>query len=150
MLAHIFSRYLQITDWTIISTQTIKNNNLLSIFNGYDKDIHCLVDIDSLSLLDERGQEITIYSIDRDAIACRKAIVNEDSRSCSVFVKLSKIQSLFNPSGAFLAVDSHNCNIENDHPIHIDTYPVAFLRDIGNVQADSIPSCFYSMITRIN
>ena len=91
-----------------------------------------------------------MYSIERDAIACRKAIVNEDSRPCSVFVELSKILSLFNPSGAFLAVDSHNCNIEDDHPIHINTYSIAFLRDIGNVQADSISSCFYPMITRIN
>ena len=69
---------------------------------------------------------------------------------CSILVNLSNIQALFNPYTFHHDDSESNSNLEDPHFVHINAYPLVFLRTIGNIQTNGIPSCFYPLLTNIN
>jgi hypothetical protein len=67
-------------------------------------------------------------------------------------VDLSNIQALFD-SYRFRNDDSSSTSssdLEDPYEVHVQAYPLAFLRSFGNIQADGIPCCFYPELAKIN
>jgi hypothetical protein len=116
-------------------------------------------DLKNHPLLDDNGKEIRIYDIDGERIHRRLPLVNLQASECGVLVDLNNIQALYKPH----APDVHHNDNDNDErsstssdaqgfsrDVRVDTYPLAFLRTVGNVQAKGIPTCLYPTIARIN
>jgi hypothetical protein len=80
-------------------------------------------------------------------------MINTDRPSCGVLVDLKNIQALFNPDPENFSLPdelwTYDSHLE-PHDVHIDAYPLGFLRTAGNIQADGIPHCFYPHLTNIN
>ena len=115
--------------------------------------------LDEFPLLNESGKENFIYGNDGERIHRRLPIINRDASPCGVLVDLTKIQALFAPrryrDGNDDDDDDENRSVTSsdldDLPLtHVDAYPLAFLRTVGNIQANGVPPCFYPLITQIN
>jgi hypothetical protein len=104
--------------------------------------------------LDDEGREIPIYNSDGDRIRRREVGPNEGVPPCGVLVNLENIQALFDP---YTSTDhdgedssTHSSELEDAYAPKVDAYPLAFLRTVGNLQANGIPPCFYPLVTEIN
>ena len=78
---------------------------------------------------------------------------SNETSPCAVLVDLANIQALFDPHGSVdHADDSSTTWSEEGEPYfpRVDAYPLAFLKSVGNIQADGIPPCFYPLLTEIN
>jgi len=68
----------------------------------------------------------------------------------------SKIQALFNLDSQLYSnlndLDSKSISSipPESHFVNVDVYPLAFLKTIGNLQANGIPHCFYLVIAQVN
>lgn len=65
---------------------------------------------------------------------------------------LSNIQALFNQSPYYKedGWSTTTSDVEDPQAVHVDGYPLAFLRTVGNIQVDGIPPRFYPMLKEIN
>ena len=79
-------------------------------------------------------------------------VVDDNQTACGVFVKLRKIQTLFNAESTSTEDDDPVSSYSHlDDPfVRVDAYPLAFLKTAGNIKATGIPHCFYSTLTKIN
>ncbi len=137
---------------TPISPRTIKEDNPGGIFDGQDPLLRRRVKLNRFPLLDDDGQEIPIYNSAGDRIRRRAVIINDQMAPCGVLVDLTNIHALFDPYGSFDHGNSSttSSDLAERHVPHVDAYPLAFLRTVGNIQADGIPACFYPLLTTIN
>ena len=109
--------------------------------------------MDEFPLLDNDGQEIPIYNSAGARIPRRVPVVDKDLPPCGVLVNLTNVQALFDPYGSVFNHDdcsTTSSDLAEPHIPHVDIYPLAFLKSVGNVQADGIPPCFYPLLTDIN
>jgi hypothetical protein len=84
-------------------------------------------------------------------------LIDQDEPQCGVFLKLNNIHALFNSDAQLFnnQDDDQDLNDDASPPpqsqyVHIDAYPIAFLRSAGNIQASGIPSCFLPLLANIN
>jgi len=153
-LIHISStsslRYFKVLNWTLNSTRTIIENNPKGIFDGTDPQFYHPIVLDDLPLLNDNGQEILIYNSASDCIPYKHPTLGQSMPPCGILVDLSNIQALFNSYTFYHDDSKSDSDLEDSHFVHIDAYPLTFLRTVRNIQADGIPSCFYPLLTNIN
>ena len=144
-------RCSEIVTWTNIPVVRLKNKYQTKIYDSDDPRVRKRVDLDSYPLLDDEGLEIPVYANNGSLIPRRVAMVGPEP--CGVLVDLSDIQSLFNPYSL--------TNPDDDDALYDDpndrfptprvkAYPLGFLKTAGNIQADSVPHCFYPVISEID
>lgn len=138
----------------MVSNDFILDENEDGIFDSSDPDDRNQLDnLNNFPLLDDHGQEIPIFDHVGHKVPRRYPIVDEDAPPCGVLVNLSNIQTLFDPFTSSHDYDDSftpSSDILDPCYVHIDAYPLAFLKSVGNVQANGVPSCFYPIITKIN
>jgi len=104
--------------------------------------------------MDDDGQEIPIFNLDGKRIDRRLPLVDHNESQCGVLLKLKNIHALFNADDQLFQHDDLDNPSSHSNPpshyIHIDAYPIAFLRSAGNIQASGIPSCFLPCVATIN
>lgn len=160
-LTRPFHRCTEIHDWIPISNRTIKENNPGGVYDHLDPVFRKEVRLRDVPLLNDDGQEIPIYDENGDRIRRREVGPNEDVPPCGVLVNLENIQALFDPysvehehkhehehDGEDGSI--HSSELEDAYAPRVDVYPLAFLRTVGNLQANGIPPCFYPLVTEIN
>jgi hypothetical protein len=118
------------------------------------------VNLNTHPLFTEQGQEIPIYNSDGDKINRTIPYADEDEGQCGVLMDLDNIHALFNPDSQLHALEEQEHEEEEhededvipeeSHFTHVDAYPLAFLKSIGNIQASGVPHCFGPTITAIN
>ena len=133
-----------------MSTRSIKQTHGNRIFDSADPEVRRKVRLDSLPLLNEDGQENYIFDANGGRIPRREPDEEDNLPACGVLVDLSNIQALFDPFPLSHDNDDSTTWTDVNDATRIDAYPLAFLRTIGNVQADGIPPCFYPLLTEIN
>lgn len=146
----MFSRCTEIHDWVPIEKHILKYQNKDGFFDGPDIDTRRSITLEDYPLLSDDGLEKPIYGVDGKCIPRRRIVVVESS--CGVLVDLENIQSLFNPYSSTTDSDDSSSSSAAfvDHSIHIDAYPLGFLKSVGNIQASGIPHCFYPVLKEIN
>lgn len=118
----------------------MKNDHGDRFYDGPDPQTRIPIDLDNYPLTLEDGQENPIYNSSGIRIPRRNPIIDEDISLCGVLVDLTNIQALFNPQSI----------TDPDSVVHVNAYPLGFLRTAGNIQANGIPHSFYPFLTRIN
>lgn len=145
-------RCTEIVQWSPISTHEMIQKNPGGIFNGPDRNYRHPVRLDELPLFDADGQEILVYNSVGRRILRRVPSIDENAPSCGVLVDLSNIQALFNPYSSFNHPNSStiSSDLADAEFVCVHAYPHAFLRSVGNIQADGVSYCFYPIIIEIN
>jgi hypothetical protein len=153
-------RCTEVADWTIVpNDDIIEEYGEDGIFDSADLNFRQPVTLDDdYPLVDENGQEVRIYDANGNRINRRLALIDLSAPPCGVLVNLKTIQALFKPSREPLQDEARSVTSEDlaiaeeqdQHHIHIDAYPLAFLGSFGNIQANGVPPCFYPKITEIN
>ncbi|KAH9018524.1 hypothetical protein EDB84DRAFT_1442390 [Lactarius hengduanensis] len=139
--------------WRTIPNETLKRKHPDGIFLNERPNRRRRVDVDDIPLLDPRGHEIPIFDSEGEAIRRRDPVKDSEDPPCGVLMNLENINALFNPNREY-PLDSEDSSTDYDHLdpqfVHVDAYPLGFLRVAGNVQAKGIPQCFYPVLTKIN
>ncbi|KAH9018519.1 hypothetical protein EDB84DRAFT_1566372 [Lactarius hengduanensis] len=139
--------------WRTIPNETLKRKHPDGIFVNECPNRRRRVDVDDIPLLDPRGHEIPIFDSEGEAIRRRDPVKDSEDPPCGVLMNLENIHALFNPNREY-PLDSEDSSTDYDHLdpqfVHVDAYPLGFLRVAGNVQAKGIPQCFYPVLTKIN
>lgn len=95
-----------------------------------------------------------IYDSDGERVARTIPEPDPNEPQCGVLVDLQNIHSLFNPDSQLHALDDDDDDDdavpEESQYIHVNAYPLAFLKSIGNLQATGVPHCFGPTIATIN
>ena len=147
------ARCTEVQAWQTVPTDEIKEKNPNGIFDGQDPSHRRPVLLEELPLLDENGRENVVYNFAGRRIQRRRAMVDINMPPCGVLVQLSNIHALFDPYtfGEHTEESSTtSTDVEDYQGVHVDAYPLGFLKEIGNIQADGIPACFYPLVTKIN
>ena len=140
-------RCTEVCAWDNIPSDTIIERNRNGIFDSSNRKRRRLVQLKDFPLLDDDGRERKIYNSNGERIRRRKPIVDDDSAPCGVLVNLKNIHRLFN---LYSASQEDDYDAEEYDEVHVDAYPLAFLKTAGNIQANGIPPCFYPVLTTIN
>jgi hypothetical protein len=114
-------------------------------YDSADPETRCEVELEELPPTSQYGTDMPIYTSRGVRVKRRKIKVDSDAPPCGVLVNLRNIQGLFNPNSS-TDIDAGN----NPHVVHVDAYPLGFLKTAGNIQADGVPHCFYPKLTEIN
>jgi hypothetical protein len=145
-------RCMEIDHFVDIPIPTIIQKNPHGIYDGEEYESRRPVILEEFPLLDRHGREISIYDHTGRRIPRRKAVGDERGRECGVLVDLNNIEALFDPYASYHK--DYSAAMMDDLPdadrIHVDAYPLGFLRTAGNIQANGIPPCFQPLITSIN
>ena len=147
-------RCYRIHQWQPIATYDIKRQYRNHIYDDHNEYSRRHIDIDNYPLLDEDGSEIPIFDHTGKRIDRRIPLLDHNESQCGVLIKLPNIHALFNTDDQ-LYQDDHIQDPSlspppQSHYVHVDAYPLAFLRSAGNIQASGIPSCFLPRIANIN
>jgi hypothetical protein len=123
------------------------------IFDSWNRLERTEVDLDTLEMLDEDGQEIRIYDEAGYRIPRRIPGFSNQAKEAGVLVDLKKVGELFNmrlhnadDGGLGFEMD----DVEEPKHINVYGYPQAFLHGIGHVQAQGLPDGLLDGIQRIN
>jgi hypothetical protein len=110
-----------------------------------------------LPILDDHRIEISIFIDDNDHISYRDPIISTEAAEYSILINFSNIQALFNSDNQLYSNLNDNSDNESissipceSHFINVNIYLLAFLKTIGNLQANEIPSCFYLVVVEVN
>jgi len=139
----------------LIPPAAIRQENRNGIFDGPDPDRRHAINLDEdFGLLDDEGNEVPIYDFDGDRIPRRTPVVDPGQPPCGVLLDLMDIQTLFNavadvPDDASTSAAEEAADLESPY-VDIDVFPLAFLRTVGNIQANGVPHCFNSILAEIN
>lgn len=157
--SNLFARCKEIHGWLPIPIDKLNEKYNSDFYDGPSPETRRPITLEDFPLTSENGVEVPIFDINSHRIPRRKIIVNRSNSEsiCGVLVDLRNIQALFNPKpnmhiyddGASTSSDSPSYH-QDSHFIHVDAYPLGFLKTAGNIQANGIPNCFYSILTKIN
>jgi hypothetical protein len=119
-------------------------------------------EVRNFALLDDDGNEIPLYNSLAVRVPRRYIVQNVAKPPCGVLVNLENIQGLFNTNtSSTIDVDIEYLDdqddrrpspsrVDDDPSVHVEAYPLAFLKTAGNIKATGVPYCFSPLITKIN
>jgi hypothetical protein len=126
--------------WDVLPVNQILEENG-EIYDSYLPDQRTLVeDLESLDMVDASGAEIRIYDKNGKKISRREAFCDMDAPSCGSLVDLCNVGMLFQDPGELVGRDAP----------WIRGYPMAFLHNVGHIQANRVLTAFEDVLTRIN
>ena len=150
-------RCYRIHDWDPIPTHSIRQIANDHIYDSDNKYARRRINIDKFPLTDKNGKERPVFDRDGKPLHRSTPLIDQDEPQCGVFLKLNNIHALFNSDAQLFnnQDDDQDLNADPSPPpqsqyVHIDAYPIAFLRSAGNIQASGIPSSFLPLIANIN
>ena len=152
LIESVLGRCSQIHDWEQIPNDELRGKNPNGLYDSPHRRSRRRVDLEQFDLLSDNGLEKPIFSSDGKRVRRRHPIVDLNEPPCGVLMDLTNIQALFNPNPVLdLSDDISISSTPLDSPaIQLDAYPLGFLRTAGNIQAKSVPYCFYPVLTEIN
>jgi hypothetical protein len=148
----IIYRCNRIHDTQPISNRTLKEEYGPLFYDTPDDFSRRRVNLNRLPLIDDEGQEIPIFDSHGNQIPRTIPLIDKNESQCGVLINLQNIHALFNPDSQLHILDEDDEDVvpQESRFIHVDAYPLAFLKTAGNIQAAGVPHCFSHTITKIN
>jgi hypothetical protein len=137
--------------WAPIPVDEIITSHARGLYNSPNHCIRHLINLDNHPLFDDNELEVPIYDSASQHILRHKALFDPDKPNCGILMDLFNIQALFTSQTHYDNLDnSSNLSNDTNYTIHINVYPLAFLKSYSNLQATGIPYCFHKCIPKIN
>jgi hypothetical protein len=131
--------YLDVEEWRIVPEETLLNAHEVLYDKPDTDEAREQVDLHSLPLLDDEGCEINVYSEQGFRIPRRVPVL---FRNCGALLNLRSVHELF------ASEDNEEESARNIVPFYV--YPVAFTRDLGNIQSRGLMTNFNRRFTLID
>ncbi|KIK31714.1 hypothetical protein CY34DRAFT_19642 [Suillus luteus UH-Slu-Lm8-n1] len=131
--------YLDVEEWRDLPEENILGAHQVLYDKPDSDESREQVDLRNLPLLDDDGCEVNIYSEEGLRVPRRIPTL---FRSCGALLNLRSVHDLF------ASEDNNEGIAQNSIPFYV--YPVAFTKDIGNVQSHGLMTNFNRRLTLID
>jgi hypothetical protein len=144
-------RFREVARWNPVPAETLEADGQ-DLYNSFDPNNRSVVDLATLDLVDEDGNEINVYDEDGYRVPRRKPLHSRNTPSCGVLMDLTKVRHLFKTAPeSFVRQDEETIDQDiPDKPLKINVYPQAFTRQFGHFQSNSVPDGFHHLFNTIN